>query len=183
VPSSSSRLLAVISMPAAGPAKKRASVKSAARATAKPAAKHSAKPAAKAASNAVAKPVTKPAAKPAVKQSQQQAPNAEREAKDKVEAQTALVTTAKNELLRFHKDAASKRAAAQQAESKKAAKSYAQAEEARKKHASKAEQELHNKKAQILLKTLRQMAEARAADLLTCISPAGCQLNTPVSAQ
>jgi len=84
--------------------------------------------------------------------------------------------------LRLHKDAASKRAAAQQAESKKAAKSYVQAEEARKKHASKAEQELHNKKAQILLKTLRQMAEARAAGLSICVSLAGGQLNSTVSA-
>jgi len=106
----------------------------------------------------------------------------EREAKDKQEAQKALVTTAKDELLRFHTDAASNRAAAQQADSKKAAKSYAQAAEARKKNASKAEQELHNKKAQILLKTLRQMAEARTAGVLTCVSPADGQLNSTISA-
>jgi hypothetical protein len=181
VPSFCSFYLAVISMPAAGPAKKRASVKSAAKATAKPAAK----PAAQAPSHAAATVVTKPAAKPAtkpVKRSQQQASKAEREAKDKQEAQKALVTTAKDELLRFQKDAASKKAAAQQADSKKAAKSYAQAAEARKKNASKAEQELHNKKAQILLKTLRQMAEARTPGLLTCVSPADGQLNSTVSA-
>ena len=84
--------------------------------------------------------------------------------------------------MRFHTDAASNRAAAQQADSKKAAKSYAQAAEARKKNASKAEQELHNKKAQILLKTLRQMAEARTAGVLTCVSPADGQLNSTISA-
>lgn len=148
-------------MPAAGPAKKRASVKSAAKATAKPAAKPAAQATSHAAATAVVKTAAKPAAKP-VKRSQQQASKAEREAKDKQEAQKVLLISAKNELLRFHKDAASDRAAAQQAESKKAAKSYAQAEEARKKNALKAEQELHNKKAQILLETLKQMAEARA---------------------